>query len=120
MRATWPGARSGRMAITTWPLVVSMRSVFSGSSMFFIRSSLRVRRDLHPDDLVGVLDDAVIGLGALLQRVHGLHPFDDFSDHGVLPVQRRRFAIHNEELRVSAVRIGRARHAYHAAGERHV
>src|SRR5665647_2422946 len=30
MRATWPGAKSGRMAITTLPLVVSSVSVSSG------------------------------------------------------------------------------------------
>src|SRR5579871_2914790 len=29
MRATWPGARSGRISITTWPLVVSRIRVLS-------------------------------------------------------------------------------------------
>src|SRR5581483_670068 len=33
MRATWPGARSGRISITTLPLVVSRVSVFSASAM---------------------------------------------------------------------------------------
>src|ERR1700746_2045104 len=32
MRATWPGARSGRIAITTGPLVVSRRSVLPAAS----------------------------------------------------------------------------------------
>src|SRR5262249_739420 len=29
MRATWPGARSGRISMTTWPLVVSRIRVLS-------------------------------------------------------------------------------------------
>src|SRR5207247_536207 len=33
MRATWPGARSGRIRMTTLPLVVSSVSVFSASVM---------------------------------------------------------------------------------------
>src|SRR3989442_14955444 len=33
MRATWPGARSGRIRMTTWPLVVSSVSVFSALVM---------------------------------------------------------------------------------------
>src|SRR5581483_9626410 len=39
MRATWPGARSGRISITTLPLVVSRIMVSSG---FAIASSFRL------------------------------------------------------------------------------
>src|SRR3954447_24763505 len=42
MRSTWFGARSGRSAITTRPLVVSSTSVFSGSVAMAIPSGLAV------------------------------------------------------------------------------
>src|SRR5882672_856112 len=40
MRATWPGARSGRISMTTWPLVVSRISVLSVASLIVLDSFL--------------------------------------------------------------------------------
>src|SRR3954468_5726723 len=60
MRSTWPGARSGRSAITTRPLVVSRTSVFSGSVA--ISDPVRVRRR-------GAVSDALRQLRRLLRQL---------------------------------------------------
>src|SRR5688572_17269213 len=105
MRSTCPGARSGRSAMTTRPLVVSRTRVFSGSlAMMFSSTSfrgsrsenpepinklngyhpvvgsgllygalLRVRRELHLDDLVRARDLAVPRRIALLDLVDDVH-----------------------------------------------
>src|SRR4051812_21322345 len=121
MRATWPGARSGRIAITTSPLLVSMMSVSSGFSMSAMSSSFRrVCRDFHADDLVGVLHHAVLGARALLDLIDGAHAVNHLADDRILAVQPGRIAERDEELRIGAVRVFAPRHADDAACERRV
>src|SRR5262249_27019203 len=124
MRATWPGARSGRRPMTTSPLVVSRTitssamgcscaggrvSASAGMGGAFRRPLLLdVRRYLHLHDAVGIAHGAVIGLRALLDLVHELHARDHLAHHRVLPVQERGGVQADEELRIGAVGGGRA------------
>src|SRR5437870_1499133 len=60
---------------------------------------------------------AVVGAGGgggdLVDR---LHPFDHLAESGVLVVQRRRVAVHDEELRAGRVGVIRAGHRQDPAG----
>src|SRR5262249_52174573 len=103
MRATWRGARSGRIAIVTGPRVVSRikTSSLSGVMRPRLQLSLRVCSDLHAHDAVGVAHGPVVGFGAFLDLVDRVHAGHDLADHRVLAVEARRFGEHDEELRVS-------------------
>src|SRR5262245_57428016 len=122
MRATWRGARSGRMAIVTGPRVVSriITSSLSGVMRPRLLALLRVGSDLHMHDAVGVAHGAVVRLATLLDLVDRGHAGHDLADHGVLAVEAGRLVEHDKELRVGGVRAGCARHADDAALERHV
>src|SRR5262249_10268068 len=103
MRATCFGARSGRISMTTLPLVVSSTSVSSGLAMTLSfqkigRRLFRVGGDLHLDHAVGIGDRAVVGGRALLDLVDHVHAGDDLADHGVLAVEARVLTEHDEEL----------------------
>src|SRR5882724_4215764 len=81
MRATWPGARSGRISMVTGPCVVSRIKVFSVSAMLFLRMGWR----FQGAELDGsTSDDAGLGVCSLdfckwprraaLQRPHDGKP----------------------------------------------
>src|SRR5262249_49802528 len=97
MRATWRGARSGRMAIVTGPRVVSRISTSSLSGVIGPRllALLRVGRDLHVHDAVGIAHGAVVRLGALLDLVDRGHAGHHLADHRVLTVETRRLVEHD-------------------------
>src|SRR5215813_7598078 len=95
------------------PIMAAYRAsgVTSASPLLF-----GVGRDLDLDHLVRVLDRL-----ALLDLVDHVHAGRDLADHGVLAVQARGLAIHNEELAVGRIVVAAlARHADDAALERHV
>src|SRR5487761_517168 len=75
-----------------------------------------VGRDLHADDLVGILHRAALRI-ALLDRVDVFHARDDLAEDRVLAVEERRGREADEELAVGAVGTGGARHANRAADE---
>src|SRR5262249_60874696 len=97
MRATWRGARSGRMAMVTGPRVVSRikTSSLSGVMRPRLQLSLRVCGDLHAHDAVGVAHGTVVRFGTFLDLVDRLHAGHHLADHRVLAVEAR-----SEERRV--------------------
>src|SRR5690606_24985178 len=123
MRPTWPGARSGNISITTFPLVVSRISVFSGSLISAISNSfpgcalVGVRGNPHLDHAVRIVDRAVGRGAALRDVVHQLHAALDLADDGVLAIEVWRRRKHDEELRIGGVRVCAARHSDDAALE---
>src|SRR5690606_17064801 len=76
--------------------------------------------DRHRHHAVGIFDRAVEVGAALLDRVHDLHAGNDMADDRVFAVQELARRVHDEELRVGAVRIGGTRHADDTALERKV
>src|SRR5262245_33340095 len=119
MRATWPGARSGRSLIVTRPFLRSRKRVFSRSSAITIpfligpRPLLRVRRNLHADDLVRAARRL-----AAFDLVDIFHAGDDTAPHRILAVEEVATLEHNEELAVAVIRVLCPRHADRAALER--
>src|SRR5690554_6526865 len=116
MRATWFGARSGRNAIVTAPLVVAIRRVSSGSAILLGSFHCKTLRDevggnAHRDDAVGVRHRAVVLLGAGAQAVDKLHAFKHAADDRVLAIEPGGGSEHDEELRIGAVGALRAGHA---------
>src|SRR3954469_3744928 len=93
--------------MTTGPLEVSMRRVFSGSLMSANCGSLLVD-DLCGNDLVGVLDLAGLRV-ALLDLVDHVHARHDLAEYGVLVVKEAGVGEGDEELRVEGVGVLRAR-----------
>src|SRR5579883_2516108 len=79
-----------------------------------LRRLPRIRRDLHPDDPVRILDRAAAAR-ALLDRVDMLHAGDDLAPDRVLAVEMRRRRKTDEELAVGTVRVGGPRHRAGAA-----
>src|SRR5450432_3790142 len=71
---------------------------------------LRVRSDLHAQNLVRILDRL-----AALDLVDVLHPLDDLAPDRVLAVEERGVAEADEELAVARIGVGRARHRQRAA-----
>src|SRR3569833_1967652 len=106
MCSTWLGARSGRISMTTGPLVVSISSVFSGSLMSATVGSLLVF-DFRGDDLVDVAGvRRCAGLRvALGDLVHHIHAGNDLAEDGILTVEEAGVGEGDEELRVEAVRV---------------
>src|SRR5579885_2750162 len=84
MRATWPGARSGRISITTLPLVVSRVSVSSGLA---IRNSLRDDRRLlhviHAREALGEIGIAFCLKAALVGAAPARRTLAVFSINGI-------------------------------------
>src|SRR5262245_21043011 len=133
MRATWLGARSGRMATTTLPCEVSSTSLsslicllrqcpllsFSGFTTAK-KASLGVGRHLHAHDAVRIGDGTIPSRVALLDLVDGVHAGHDLAHDRVLIVEAGVLGEHDEELAVGRVGVLRARHADDAALERHI
>src|SRR6185312_3837088 len=120
MRATWPGARSGRSSMTTLPLVVSIRRAFSGSLISATKRSFRflfrrIGSDADLDHAVGAGNGAVLVGVALLDHVDELHAAFDIADDRVVALERRRRCEHDEGLGVRRIRILAAGHAHRAA-----
>src|SRR5438445_7439971 len=80
-----------------------------------IMASLDVGCDLYLHHLVWIGNRF-----ATLDLVDHIHARHHFADYGVLPVQRRAFREHDEELRIGGIVACRARHPDDAALERHV
>src|SRR5687768_9544946 len=99
MRATWPGATSGSISMTTRPWVISMMRAFSGSLISAIRETpfwmwagrrlFGVGSELHLHDRIGVKHLAARSV-AFFDAVDELHAFDHLAEGGVFAVQMRR------------------------------
>src|SRR4029077_19846898 len=109
MRATWPGARSGRISITTWPLVVSRIMVLSVASLIVL-GSFQVSL-IHETHDVRTARHRVAERFRERQRRAGV----DGGDCGALierPGLRRRLVRHIGETRL-ALKGSRARERQH-------
>src|SRR5271155_1624634 len=95
-------------------LLMSLRSLIEGSGLPRL---FRVARHSQRDDLVGIVDRAVVVLRAGLDLVDDVHAGDDLAEDGVLPVEEAGVAKADEELRIGRVRVARPRHADSAALE---
>src|SRR5262245_49075181 len=124
MRATWLGARSGRIATVTRPLVVSMMSVSSGFAMLAIlRAGLALFRDRRRLDEIE-LGEALLEIGvalalnaplvgsvpvrralavAAIERVHHLHAGHDLAE------RRKALAVEPGIVAEIDEHLGRAR-----------
>src|SRR3954465_14242516 len=91
-----------------------------GSGLQVRTSLLAIGSAAHAHDFVRLAPHAVRARVALLDVIDVLHAFYHAADHGVFSVQERRGAETEEELRIGAVGILRACHAYRAAHERFV
>src|SRR6185437_12439116 len=76
-----------------------------------------VGSNLHADNVVGIVDRAVLVGIALLDGVDVLHAGRDLAEDGVLAVEERRRLEADEKLAVAAVGIAGARQAQRAALE---
>src|SRR5262249_22750593 len=128
MRSTCLGARSGRSPITTWPLLVSMISVFSGSFLGCMRDSVGYTPLPHADGsamsfLVGQQVDFLHFVGlwrrlAARDLVDILHAGDHLAPQRVLPGELpAAVAEADEELAIGTVGIAGARRPDAAAFE---
>src|SRR5690349_2199465 len=85
MRATWPGARSGRISITTLPLVVSSVSVFSGLA---IEECLSLFAGIVEAEKEWPAGDRIAQCGRHWQRRAALHHQDQRAVIGELLIIR--------------------------------
>src|SRR5690606_31286115 len=85
------------------------------SSSSLLLGSLYIRKNPQALDTIRIFDRAVaIGI-ALLDGVHSLHAAQHLAPDGILSVEVRRAAQHDEELAVGTVRVLRASHSHYAA-----
>src|SRR4029079_19636424 len=125
MRATWFGARSGRISTVTGPLVVSMTSVSSGCAMgrVLLRGGLfhdsrrldviELGKRLFEVSVAKALHDALVRTMAFgralaiagIERIHHVHARDHFAERGkALAVERCVIAEIDEHLRGACIR----------------